>query len=553
MSRMDSDKNEIIEQLHTKAGGGDLSADREIVASYLKKSSELFTKEQLVEQMEHEAAAGNIYAMFTLSGWYRNGAYVEPDEDVANDYLQKIVISRWGKALFRELEAETEHTIISESVLWKDEHLVDMVGQACYQLGLFYLGQSTSPAAIYKTADFLKKAELCHYDCSSELTQLAKKAQDIEIEKPEWPYKNISLAGGATVGGAAAAGVLGILGSAISWLGMHHSKGKSESESSNLGKNSMGTEDMVNGYSKTSTSSEMKGNTTAVQAVPRIEANLGQYCAELYLRQKQQLVNQKRLALDGFCNDIRQSLRDKIRPDNWQKLTRESQQYLLTGMFCFTQMLYAGKDLYREMDFSAAISPVMKALELELKLRFFRRYLRYLTIHCQTVDKYLKLNQATLSGFPEEERKTVLKRERGKLVFLNYQSGYDGNRFTLGSLPYAIGLKELAHARPVPGHSVVRVEAVDRTMIDFCREDLLRREALGLGENVTNCSETASEPEQKIVLWLNEICAELIKLRCLRNDAAHGGKVMDVVSAKYCLNEVVVVQELLSKILSVCR
>ena len=154
---MENSHNEII--LQKRIAAGDLSAYKQIVDYYQDNSPEIYTKRQLISNMEMEANNGNVFAMLVLSNWYKDGSYVDLDNGRSLIYLQKIISSKIGKRVINELKRNE-----NDDQNWEldtDNFLrtfKDVVGQAYYQLGLAFLGNSSSEKGVRLARKCLKNA-----------------------------------------------------------------------------------------------------------------------------------------------------------------------------------------------------------------------------------------------------------------------------------------------------------------------------------------------------------------------------------------------------------
>ena len=75
--------------------------------------------------------------------------------------------------------------------------------------------------------------------------------------------------------------------------------------------------------------------------------------------------------------------------DTWNKLASQSRKYLITAMFCYEQLDGLSGMSKQQIDFSATILPMMKALELELKKCFYVKYINFLKEEFATPEVYL--------------------------------------------------------------------------------------------------------------------------------------------------------------------
>ena len=182
---MVKDVNDVIIQLKKSITDGDLTAYKDIVDYYKRKNTEIFSREQLVNDISKEADAGNVVAMMTLYDWYQSGAYVETSEGIAIKYLKRIVNSVVGKQVTSELsEKAKKRNDPDVSISKTTECYINLVGEAYFQLGLYYLGCSSNEREISLARKYLQRAELCNRDCVIELGQVEKKEIGLKEDKP---------------------------------------------------------------------------------------------------------------------------------------------------------------------------------------------------------------------------------------------------------------------------------------------------------------------------------------------------------------------------------
>lgn len=520
---MENSHNEII--LQKRIAAGDLSAYKQIVDYYQDNSPEIYTKRQLISNMEMEANNGNVFAMLVLSNWYKDGSYVDLDNGRSLIYLQKIISSKIGKRVIDELKCSE-----NEDQNWKldtDNFLgtfKDVIGQAYYQLGLAFLGNSSSEKGVRLARKCLKNAELCGYECKFELGQANKKISGLTTGM---------LIGIAPLMAAVSDISKAFVGSGAIRAGMGMGMG--------VGIPALGAI-LLGGKILNSLCSDKK--TDSNYKHPVLSYDLEKYCNDLKKKYQHSLLVDGELSFTNMYDDIENSFIEQFGDAGWNKLAPESRRYLLTGIFCFIQMYYTGKEQYKNMDFASAISPVMKALELELRIRFFDGYLDYLNKHYKTVYEYLKANKETIKGFPEETRRCVVLKNRktGRLEFLNYKREKDYCKFTLGSFRFVIGLTNYINS--------MKNMSIDRTALNYCINDLFIIEKFVHNDEKDDSKDVL---EYRIIQWLNDFCVQLEKLKDYRNHAAHGGEIMKISDAEFCFDEIVIVNRLLFTLVSVCK
>lgn len=191
---------------------------------------------------------------------------------------------------------------------------------------------------------------------------------------------------------------------------------------------------------------------------------------------------------------------------NWGKLNEQSKQFLLTAKVMFSQMV----SIDRELDYSGVCLLVTKALELELKDRFYFEFRDYLSEvypnnlerwpYALCTEKYIGSSKYC---YPLEERNC-----------------------TLGTIPYICCTLKSGKV------SKGKYEISKQTLYDFVKtkfvEDYSKEEALSIlfnmGDDINRIKEL------------------------YRNPAAHTGN-MTKVSAEKCFNEVTDVEKILVRIL----
>ncbi|GEM_PF-4371880 len=193
--------------------------------------------------------------------------------------------------------------------------------------------------------------------------------------------------------------------------------------------------------------------------------------------------------------------------DVWGKFQEASQVGITTAKLCFDTF----ESLKTGFDYAAVITPIMKALEVELKKRFYDEYLRYLIQHYEPND----YAHATEQSKNELICRKILEVKDGRLVYIS-----DTSVFTLGDFRFIIGASRLSKIR------------IHQPFIQYC-QDVLFDDAV---------------EKQKIIAWLTDLVHSIHSLRSLRNESAHGGKTQNRMDAQTALDELIDVKKILVKI-----
>lgn len=211
---------------------------------------------------------------------------------------------------------------------------------------------------------------------------------------------------------------------------------------------------------------------------------------------------------------------------SWSKLHAESKKYMYTSLYSFFQLLEIGEENYSEIDFSGVVSLIMRALEYELKLRFFNQYIDYLRNHREyrNVRNYVSANNLLHRDVSNLRRALIFKDRNNQLRYTNYRT--HGFGYTLGSVSPSMGYEK--------DDIIINI---DNTFMDFCKNQLF----------------SSGFSEDDIKNRLSEICENVEKSTDIRNKASHGGNVLNLSDARGVFNDLLFIQKLIDKIVSVCR
>ena len=218
---------------------------------------------------------------------------------------------------------------------------------------------------------------------------------------------------------------------------------------------------------------------------------------------------------DTLVNDVISDVKAHIGENAWEKLQVETQIGIITSEMCYLSFKKDGR-----FDFSSAIVPAMKGLELELRRVFYEPYLDYLASN-YTPDQYVGINWN--KKYPGDQRAAE---QRNKILSfdgtkLHYQPL--SNEFTIGNFRYTIGATSLYHIH------------VDETFIQFAQNDFYK------DYNVQ---------KQEIINWIKSLIPEIEGLRKIRNDSSHAGKIQNALDAQTVLQKLIEVEKILALIVA---
>lgn len=222
------------------------------------------------------------------------------------------------------------------------------------------------------------------------------------------------------------------------------------------------------------------------------------------------------------CVAIERDLVEDFGLNNWNKLNPQSKKSLITSLFCYYQMSSLDEDNIKLIDFSAAVLPALKSLEEELGTRFWFKYIEYCKE--QYPNCYDYINENKLSS--EDDF-----RIHSKIISTNSSGSHRYQKkpcqFTLGGFCYFYGMPDFkTGTRP------------DKTGIEYCARRLLKP-----GLNNIEYAET----------MLLQLRKDILSLTKLRNDSAHGGKIISYPDATACFNELLLIKKIFKTLLDICN
>lgn len=211
---------------------------------------------------------------------------------------------------------------------------------------------------------------------------------------------------------------------------------------------------------------------------------------------------------DVFEN-VKKSLINDFTEEKWDLLSKEAHSYFLTAYYCFLQLQLLGNKHYGEVDFGSVISLALKALEYELDKRFHKGYLNYLRENIKTCEQYCSINNLSINSILQDRRDLFFINNKNKQIEFFNPDGFC-SKFTIGSFEFILGIKTEGS-----------LTSLDNTVVSYIAECLYKKLKL------TN---------SQIKDWVIALNNDIGKLRRLRNDASHGGKILTVIDAKDCFD-----------------
>lgn len=220
---------------------------------------------------------------------------------------------------------------------------------------------------------------------------------------------------------------------------------------------------------------------------------------------------------DDLLGSCKKYVKEQFSSGAWVKMRKETKISLVTAVYTFLHNIGVEKSLYETLDHSAVVSLLMRALENELAVLFSEKYLQFLKQN-YSIQEYASANNMKVGN---------LTRFR-KAFFQNTADGVkykEESSFRMGYMRFITGI----NARELSGMNF------DTTIIEYLQSEVFY-----------------SQPIKKDIIekWLENICDNLDMLRKQRNNAAHGGSIVDVADAKDVLDDILLVNKLLENILN---
>jgi len=227
-------------------------------------------------------------------------------------------------------------------------------------------------------------------------------------------------------------------------------------------------------------------------------------------------------ASSNECPFIQEELITDFTAENWNKLKPESHLSLVTGVFCYKKFDSLSTKDKKFIDFSAAVIPFMKVLEAELSSRFWIKYNKYIRRTYPNPNDFAKKNNITEVSDYDNHNMIIYKNRVGTVKYVSRTP-----LFTLGNFEYTYGM---------PGNDPKTLP--DNTAVEFCIRELFK---------------PVHAKEKDATDWLLKLRNDILALKKIRNDAAHGGKTISQEDAEICINEILLIKKILKNILDHCR
>lgn len=212
----------------------------------------------------------------------------------------------------------------------------------------------------------------------------------------------------------------------------------------------------------------------------------------------------------------RESIISIIGDNTWEHLDSLTRTGVLTAELCLRTFSESPTDV----DFSASVMPIMKALENELVKNFYVPYADYLKRKHPQPDDYIQINNLTsLNLAPQDARRKIIGYNSLNKKYW-YRNPYNPKKqnieFTIGDFQYTAGVDKLSLLR------------CDATVVEFYKQ------VFGPGAE-----------DSRVTSWVCKLTQELESLRQLRNDSAHAGKTQSLQNAVDAMNVIIKVDHIL--------
>ena len=198
----------------------------------------------------------------------------------------------------------------------------------------------------------------------------------------------------------------------------------------------------------------------------------------------------------------------------WDLLQLETQKFLSTAMVCYLTSKAMPVQYTGNIDFSVCITQLFKAVERELAKYLYTGYIIYLNKNHISADCF------------SSKRSFIVATNEG----LKYCDPYDVEHFTLGGLPYIIGLEKIVD--PMSGENI---SDIDITMFNYA-DSIFAEDAFG-----------PFLRERAIIDYLVSFVTEIKSMvDSFRNPAAHADYMSDQ-KAELCIDYVIKSKKLIRK------
>lgn len=445
----------------------------------------LYDDEKIIENIRKEAEYYNIFSIMTLANWYREGSFYEQSDKKYVECLQSIVHIKTerldAQKLIKSLNKKINHHN-SNDLLYGG-----ILGEAYVQLGQYY-SSSTDRNNLKIAKEFFEKSKfyapslILAIPLLSPVLGLSIKTLGLIVAKSTFGIGASGLIGaGAAVAVPVALPVAAAFG-AIAGVARHLAHKNKNEKTRQLYK---------------STIPFTKKNTS------------------LLLEKKEQQ-NISCISPDVIAKQDFGEL--------WNNLTDVSQKSISTAY----KNYYQNKD-DKDYDFSSVIGLLGKALEGELKIRFYNEYIEYLKRHFASVQDFIEYNK--LNNYQINTLTRVLlyapKTDNREFQFFDY---VNHGTFTLGSFRFLLGIDKQGTISPSSKF--------------FCHPSMLDYVKTTLYKDIFN-----KKSDKEIDTFLKELSDNIVTLINYRNKADHAGENLSVDDANLVLYIMITTKKILLRIL----
>ena len=211
---------------------------------------------------------------------------------------------------------------------------------------------------------------------------------------------------------------------------------------------------------------------------------------------------------------------------NWNKLQKETQSYLISATYSFAALLEIEKFDGNATDYGGVISSLMRALELELRVRFHKKYLDYLKLMYPDPEEFAKKIGIFKSDYNYEKKRFCLLKRKGDSVLYADSNGSDGS-FKLGGFKSVIGRQDKKDKKI----------DFDYTMKEYCKNILFIHQL----------------NDDQVKNTLEIIYRDVVSIIALRNNSSHGGIILTLEDAESAFEKLMLTYKMLNNLADLCR
>lgn len=443
-----------------------------------------YNETEIIQNIKIENEKNNIFSMLTLAIWYREGIHITQSDSAYAETLEKIITVKTNN-----IDSDEILTILQKGKAKNQNQRLygEVLGESSLQLGTYY-STSKKNSDLEKAKKFFTKAKWY-----APLTV----ASAIPIIGPTLGIIGgigtaigfgASVTGGIAAGAAGAAGLAGVATTtAIPIVGPLITIG---------GLTTVG----IAAYRKKK--AKKKSILSKKYSKSPITKTAGKY--EKGDKKSQ---SPEKIAKQCFGN-------------LWDDLLNESQISITSAYYTY----YMAQNI-ESYDYSAVIAPLGKALEGELKIRFYDGYMKYLIETFATPENYKEYNNLTNTQF-DSRSKSLFYITNKTCQFADY---IHHPNFRIGSLRFILGIDKA-------GNTYNRKTFCDQSVIDYTQKILYS-------------PKMNKKTKEEIDNFLKELSDNVDTLRKLRNEADHPGANLTIEDANKVLNIMIYTKKILLKLL----